>query len=707
MKREYYWRNLGLIFLFFFSVKSRAENDSIQMQVGSYEIRESNLDWLEKMQEVGVLSGDEETDRLGDWQNELQELEEWKENPINLNEATKKELERFPFLSDFQIEKLLQYLYVSGPMKTIYELQLVEGMDYETIQFILPYVYVSLPKEEFSIPSVKNIIKYGKHEFITRWDVPLYLREGYKRKEDKILQENPNKHYVGSPWYHSLRYAFHYRDQLFCGITAEKDAGEPFFKGVNKKGYDSYSFYLFIRDLGRFRTLAIGKYRVTFGQGLVIGSEYLFGKGVSINTMNNRNTGFKKHSSTDEYNYFRGVGTTYVCNDRIDFSAFYSHRSLDGIADDTVLTSITTTGKHTVPREIERKNAAVLQTAGGNIRYVGNAFQIGFTGVYYAFNKRYDPQYRLYTKYYFRGKQGYNAGIDYKFHFRNTFSMGEVAMDRNGNLAMLHSLRYTFSPAWQIVALYRYYDMKYQTFYARSISEGGKVQNETGLYLGSEMKLLRNWKFTGYLDFFRFPYLKYLVDKPSSGFEGSLQTSYTPFRSLLLTGYYRYKRKEKNYMDSDTKEKSVLPYRTQRVQLQGNYSLHSRCTLKTTFQWVQTGTEGHSMSQGTLIAQNIGYRMEKIPLLVDFTFSFFNTDEYASRVYSYEKGLLYSFYVPSFYGKGTHLALTLRYDCTSHFMILCKYGQTVYSDRDHISSGLEEISGCRKKDLNFQFRWKF
>lgn len=48
------------------------------------------------------------------WDNNFEELTDLKENPINLNTATKEQLERFPFLSDRLIENILYYLYKYG-----------------------------------------------------------------------------------------------------------------------------------------------------------------------------------------------------------------------------------------------------------------------------------------------------------------------------------------------------------------------------------------------------------------------------------------------------------------------------------------------------------------------------------------------------------------------------------------------------------------
>ena len=68
-----------------------------------------------------------------DWSNVIIDLYEQIDNPINVNSATKQELERFPFLSHIQIENLLAYIYLHGEMKTLSELMLVKDMDRQTI----------------------------------------------------------------------------------------------------------------------------------------------------------------------------------------------------------------------------------------------------------------------------------------------------------------------------------------------------------------------------------------------------------------------------------------------------------------------------------------------------------------------------------------------------------------------------------------------
>ena len=227
------------------------------------------------------------------WENELEELSNRLQEPVNLNSATREQLEQFPFLSDIQIEHLLAYIYIHGQMETIYELQLVEELDRQTIQYLLPFVCIKAINNEPAFrwkTMLKDAGRYGKNEVLTRLDIPFYKRKGYEHT------------YLGPSVYNSVKYTFRYRDQLYAGGVAEKDAGEPFAALHNRYGYDYYSFYLLLQNCGRLKSLAVGNYRLSFGQGLVMSTDYLMGKTIYASSFNNRSTGIKRHSSTDEYN---------------------------------------------------------------------------------------------------------------------------------------------------------------------------------------------------------------------------------------------------------------------------------------------------------------------------------------------------------------------------------------------------------------------
>ena len=86
-------------------------------------------------------------------------------------------------------------------------------------------------------------------------------------------------------------YSFRYGDYVQAGLVGAQDAGEPFFAYGNRLGYDHYSFYLLLRKMGRLKTLAVGRYKVNFGQGLIINNSFGFGKLAMLSTLGRQATG--------------------------------------------------------------------------------------------------------------------------------------------------------------------------------------------------------------------------------------------------------------------------------------------------------------------------------------------------------------------------------------------------------------------------------
>jgi hypothetical protein len=222
-----------------------------------------------------------------------------------------------------------------------------------------------------------------------------------------------------------------------------------------------------------------------------------------------------------------------------------------------------------------------------------------------------------------------------------------------------------------------------------------------------ETSLLRYFKLTAYGDFFYFPYKKYQLSKNgTSGFDGVTQLSYSPSYQLDMLIRYRYKNKHKDF-NPEVGDKVTLPYVQQKWKYQLNYSPMDKLMLKTTVDVVHNAHRGQKASQGFLIGQSAGYKFQKLPLQLDAGFAYFQTDDYASRISMYEKGLLYSFNIPSFYGKGERYTFNARYEWNNRIIIQAKYAMTHYRDREVISSGLEQIEGNMKSDLYLQLRLKF
>ena len=531
------------------------------------------------------------------WENELEELSNRLQEPVNLNSATREQLEQFPFLSDIQIEHLLAYIYIHGQMETIYELQLVEELDRQTIQYLLPFVCIKAINNEPAFrwkTMLKDAGRYGKNEVLTRLDIPFYKRKGYEHT------------YLGPSVYNSVKYTFRYRDQLYAGGVAEKDAGEPFAALHNRYGYDYYSFYLLLQNCGRLKSLAVGNYRLSFGQGLVMSTDYLMGKTIYASSFNNRSAGIKRHSSTDEYNYFRGVATTVALTKRLSVSAFYSHRNMDGVVTDGEITSVYKTGLHRSRKEADKKNLLTSQLTGGNVSYQQNHIRLGITGVYYVFNRPYEPELTGYSKYNIHGNHFYNLGIDYAYRWRRFSFQGETAIGKQG-WASLNRLQYSPVQDIQFMLIHRFYSYDYWAMYAHSFGEGSTVQNEQGYYVGLETTPFSHWRFFVSFDLFSFPWKKYRINKPSRGTDGLIQATFTPRTNLSMYLKYRYKQKERDLTGS--KVTLTLPIFHHQLRYRLNYSLNDVFSSRTTLDYNHFHSQDRAATKGYQVTQMISSQL--------------------------------------------------------------------------------------------------
>ena len=634
------------------------------------------------------------------------ELSYLSENPLELNNLTKERLKVFPFLSDKQIENLVVYKERYGNMLSIYELKNVKDMDIQIIELLLPFVYISNIYVDKRPITVNNMLNYGRNELLIRYDQCFQQKKGYKALPDSILSVYPNRKYLGENFYNSLRYSYTFDDRIQLGFTAEKDAGEPFMNNNNNnRGYDFYSAHLLIKDVGRFKTLAFGDYKMSFGQGLVMSTDFTPSRGIGISQIYRRNNGFRRHYSVNETDYFRGLAAAMSINDNIAAAFFYSYKDMDGIVAGDTIRSIKTDGLHRLKRDMDKRNQLSMQVCGGNVRYSDSDFAIGITALNYSFmGKTLQPEPLPYNMYYFRGENNTNLGVDYMLRRRDIKFYGETAISQNKAIATLNAIQFEPTSYTSLLLLYRNYSKRYQSYYGNAFSQNSSVQNERGVYLGLQLTPVPYWKLFTYIDVFYFPWLKYGIDSPSSGLEYMAQVDYNRGEYFSFYMRYKYKQAERNEVVNGYQQ--VLPYNRHRGRIQLIYG-NDIVRLRSSIDGIIYNKENGDNSCGYMLAQSVAYKASSFPLELDMYTAYFNTADSYSEIYSYEKTLLYVFNRPSLYGEGIRLALSLRLKLIDKLTLSFKTALTYYFDRETIGTALEEIEGRTKSDMNLIMAYRF
>lgn len=346
-----------------------------------------------------------------------------------------------------------------------------------------------------------------------------------------------------------------------------------------------------------------------------------------------------------------------------------------------------------------------MRSFGGNLRYASENLCVGLTALNYSFGgKRYEPELKPYNLYYFWGEENTNISVDYMFRRGAIKFYGETAVSKNKAIATLNGLQIQPTSYASFLLLYRNYSKKYQAVYGNAFGQNSTVQNEEGVYIGMQLTPFPYWKLSAYADVFRFPWLKYGVDTPSSGEEYMMQMEHNRGRNTSFSLRYRYKQTEKNETIDNLIR--IGEAEQHRIRFQFTQVVHN-WNLRTSLDGVGYKKESTNMNKGWMIGQGIYYQPEKGKLRGDLYAAYFDTDNSSITINSFERTPLYVYYKPSFYGQGMRLACSLRYDISRQLMLTLKFASTHYFDRDKIGTELEEIEGSDKTDLNVILRWKF
>jgi Helix-hairpin-helix motif len=648
-----------------------------------------------------------------DFNTTFESLQAYVQNPINLNTATKGELEELFFLTEIQIQNFLSYRHQLGHLISIYELQAVPDFDLKTIQNILPFVTVSNDIDDLHI-GFKDLLLKGNNEVYLRWSRLLENQKGFS----KLPEGELGSRFLGDRNRYYFRFRHFYQNKLSYGITAEKDPGEEFFKGSNRYGFDFYSAHFYLKDYNKtIKTIALGDYSVSFGQGLILHSGFGSGKSAAIMNIKRIRRTIKPFTSVSETNFFRGAATTLGFGKHLELTVLASYRGRDGnlidpslIANELVFFSFTAfnlSGLHRTEAEIEDKNALMDFTTGASLKYQKRNWHIALNGLHTKLNKTLQTRSLPYNKYYFNGDRLSNLSVDYSWVYQNFNLFGETAMSDNGSVATINGLLVGLDRKVDLSILHRYFPKDYQALNPNPFAESGGARNENGLYMGVVFNPNRHWQFGGYFDIYQHPWLRFNADAPSKGYEYRARITYFIKRKLTIYAEIRTEIKEINQSVEINKIDNLVTSQLLQTKFSISYKVTKSLELRNRIHYGAFNDGTNRSAKGYMVYQDIIYKPMRFPLSFTARYAIFDTDSYGIRFYSYENDVLYSYSIPSFYGRGTRFYINLRYRGIRNVVLEARFAQTYFSDRNFIGSGNDQIFGNTRTEIKVQAKFNF
>ena len=628
----------------------------------------------------------------------LNDLEYYSENQLNLNCATREQLERLHLLTSFQIESFMAYRKKVGQIYSVYELLAIDGFNVSLADDLANFVAFDAPVEPRKT--------YLKHEVDMRVSHLVEKADGFKPDEEGT------KSFSGIRPKLYLRYRAEKGEKLQAGITAENDSGEDLFGGNNPYGFDFYSAFVSWKGDKILKNVIVGDFQAKFGQGLSLWSGYGGRKSTEAISIRTLGQGIRPYSSAEENSFLRGAAAAFSLGD-FNLTAFYSNKNVDAnvtLTDSAnrplVVSSLQTSGYHRTQNEMDDRDVLNVQTAGANAKYVYNQFSAGISGVYQVSDLPLEPSPALYNQFYFRGKENYNACADFLWILKRANFFGEAAISRSGGKALLAGVEAQPVNEFGVSILYRNYAKDFHSVAGSAFSESGEVRNEKGLYTGIFLLPYPKFKITGYLDLYESPWIKYTSIRPVKGSDFVVQTDYSPSRKVSM--YVRFKTESVNRnssLSSAIKDDILVESNKLRFNLEWKPTTVFNVRLRA--EW-NGYSKADTTGQGWLCLADLTAKSINDRVSATFRASYFDTQDYDSRVYAFENDVPYSFYIPAFYQNGLRFYLNLKVKATENLTFYVKASQTRYvGDIQSISSGDSMIESNHRTDLKFHIRYQF
>ena len=670
-----------------------------------YSVYSQSIPDIEKLLETNDIESSE--DYYEDMINSLIRLSA---QPINLNSAGFDSLKMLFFLSDAQIDNLLDFRKKHGPFTHPNELLLVTGISQQDLSNIKPFIRIGTytPEKQFRYHLSQEILARLKMTRPKQAGYKKYSRKAFLYEKDYLAKKQSR--FQGPPVGTLLKYKISNQQHWQGGLTLENDPGENYFSKSQKTGFDFLSAHACYTPGKIIHRIIVGDYKLQWGQGLLAWSGYSSGKSTSTLSNEKSGNGIAPYTSTDENRYLRGMAVSLHPTRTITTEIFVSYKKTDGnLADLDTLSPKTVqtatlyeTGYHRNLSECEKKHNLKEFTTGLSTHLNHRYFRIGVQLLHYNFSPALTIGKAAYQQYNETGHQRTLVSVDYKTGGYHFYLFGETARSDNGTWATVNGLRYSGIPRFALCALYRHYDKGYHSHYNSGFAEYSNTTNEEGLYLGLESTPFRSLKINAYYDRFRFFSPRYQATIPGNGQE---IVGDVTFNRSRWDCSFRFKHEEKPEDDKTGENLQSVSRIKQEYRLQFTYSICEQLKSRTRTSYTRyMKKEKHE--GGYLLYQDLMYSSLQTNLKAQFRFAYFDTDSYNTRIYAYENNVLYGYSFPALYDRGFRSYLNLNWKPFTLITLYLKAGLTYYPDKSTISSSLTQVNDNKLFDLSFQIRIK-
>ena len=598
--------------------------------------------------------------------------EDYEKRPLNLNTNQEADFHNFPFFTAYQLSQVLYYREQMNGFVEINELKILFIFTAAEIEFLQPLLTVRFVHENefYSSYNMEQMFRFAQ---------VLEKQVGY---EGKLNGSKPIVYF---------RNKQEWDNRLKLGLTIQKDAGEHLFSSKYRNGFDFVSVSLCFKPKTRHMTsVVVGDYALNFGEGLIIWNGFSMGKGVTSTRSDKNGVALMSYHGSDEVHFMRGASVE-LREGKFSFIPFFSNKNVDAVIQENAeINSIRVDGYHRTANEIANKGTVEENTYGGRLsfREANKLLAVNFVSINYSKNLVYTSAYQ---KQYSAGIHHYYTSVNHSLIGQNWQVFGEVAIDKEGNYAMLEGLNLYATPNVTFNSTVRKYSGGYRSLYANSFGERSNANNEIGLYTGVTLNLGRGCSVKSYLDLYSFPSLSYREKKKTDGYDFFVEIRKKLSNSSNIYLRSKYEKRQVSF-DKNMKEE-VSRLRLHYKTVLGKLTLQSR---------IETSLYNVS-EKGVLVFQDVKAQLRRFTLSTRV--AYFDTRSYQSSVYAYQPNFLYAFRSMAYFNQGFQILLMAKIPLSHKLKLWFKYQRVQYLNRGTVGSSYYETTTSFLTEISFQIQF--
>jgi hypothetical protein len=605
----------------------------------------------------------------------LDNVEEFIDNPIDLNTCQPEELLQIPAIDETLAKGLVRVVQYS----------LITDWAIITDSILIT------PDQLYLLQLCTTLITHEKFDKTEKGKIKtnIRIRSTPQINEVKGFQ---NGSFKGSPFDLYQRATFE-SPSIGVGLVMNKDPGEPSiaeFLG----GYIDLN----LKDT----RIVLGDFYMESGMGSIFWKTYGMGKGSeTVSPAVETGIGINLSRTHLVFGFFRGaaIQNEFKINNNLNmtFAAFGASTYRSGSIDTSThtITSVLGSGYFRTESELSRHNDIRELSAGGMAQIQGSFYSFGVSSLYL----NYDLPVKSDSKSAFYGKDGTLLSSWAIFRYKNGISSIELSRDARNNIGFKAGSQYRLDD-FELAMAYRSFPSDFRSPFGNNFGESSVPSNETGYYTGILWKPINGLQLSAYSDIFRTYSATYTTPVPEHGIDlfSQADIQVTP-KSVLITRL-RYD----NKTTSSVINKDKLVY--QRTKLSSRLELDHKATdninarIRLEFAFINYEhilPEEKGYSGFLEINWNVGSS-----LVAGGRLSFYSTDSFDSAIYEFDSNLPGYFTSAVMYGSGSRSCVYLKWLPIDKIVLSMRYSELLRNWVDRLGSGLTEIEGNTDRKIYVQ-----